>query len=73
MGVGRMGRFLKLAPKPDGTWTESTLYNLGIGPGGGTPDGGVIFDQAGNLYGTTQFGGDKTKCLGIWAAVSFSN
>jgi uncharacterized repeat protein (TIGR03803 family) len=41
----------------NGTWTETTLYafkglNDGFGPGSG-----LIFDNAGNLYGTTPDGG----------------
>jgi len=40
-----------------GGWTESVLWNFtGHGDGGG-PYAGVIFDNAGNLYGTATFGG----------------
>jgi uncharacterized repeat protein (TIGR03803 family) len=35
-----------------GTWTEDILYNFTDGADGASPRGGVIFDQAGNLYGT---------------------
>ena len=34
-------------------WTEQTLYTFQGGNDGGYPWGGVIFDSAGNLYGTT--------------------
>jgi uncharacterized repeat protein (TIGR03803 family) len=34
-------------------WTESVIYNFTNGSDGGTPAAGVIFDGAGNLYGTT--------------------
>lgn len=40
-----------------GNWTESVLYNFDAGLGGGEPQSGVIFDQSGNLYGTTKNGG----------------
>lgn len=40
-----------------GTWTESILYSFSAGADGGYPGGGVIFDSAGNLYGSTQGGG----------------
>ncbi len=40
-----------------GTWTENVLYSFAGGQDGQIPIGGVIFDQAGNLYGTTQNGG----------------
>ena len=38
-------------------WTESVLWNFTGGNDGGVPLSGVIFDSAGNLYGTTFFGG----------------
>ncbi len=38
-------------------WIESVLYTFTRGSDGGYPAGGVIFDQAGNLYGTTAAGG----------------
>jgi uncharacterized repeat protein (TIGR03803 family) len=41
--------------------TETVLYNFSGGANGSLPRGGVIFDTAGNLYGTTQYGGG-TKC-----------
>jgi uncharacterized repeat protein (TIGR03803 family) len=38
-------------------WTESILYNFTNGSDGGWPYSGVVLDQAGNLYGTTFYGG----------------
>jgi uncharacterized repeat protein (TIGR03803 family) len=40
-----------------GDFTEKVLYNFS-GADGNMPVGGVIFDLAGNLYGTTEEGGD---------------
>jgi uncharacterized repeat protein (TIGR03803 family) len=43
----------------NGKWTEKILYSF-CSPSGcaaGFPAGGVIFDGAGNLYGTTEYGG----------------
>ncbi len=40
----------ELTPSENG-WTETVIYNFGATIGGG-PEGGVIFDSAGNLYGT---------------------
>lgn len=40
-----------------GAWTESVLYSFAGGSDGWGPMGGLIFDNAGNLYGTTEFGG----------------
>src|ERR1700730_2233096 len=54
------GTVFKLAPSATG-WTEAVLYHFCGGgsdcPGGGRPGGGLIIDQAGNLYGTTNDGG----------------
>ena len=47
---------------PPGTWgAESVLVSF-TGPNGAHPEGGVIFDTAGNLYGTTYQGGGSTCC-----------
>ncbi|HEX4077654.1 MAG TPA: choice-of-anchor tandem repeat GloVer-containing protein [Rhizomicrobium sp.] len=40
---------------PDGS--ESVLYSFQRATGGYDPEAGVILDKAGNLYGTTAFGG----------------
>ena len=47
-----------------GSWaaTEQVLASLGSGVTGGHPQGGVIFDSAGNLYGTAAAGGDYKAC-----------
>jgi uncharacterized repeat protein (TIGR03803 family) len=54
------GTVFKLTPNSDGTWTESVLYGFTGGTDGGGPLTGVIFDAAGNLYGTTELGGAFT-------------
>ena len=40
------------------SWTESVLWDFTCGKDGCNPYAGVLFDSAGNLYGTTQTGGD---------------
>jgi uncharacterized repeat protein (TIGR03803 family) len=55
-GSGGCGTVFKL----DATGKESVLYNFTNAADGGFPYAGVIRDAAGNLYGTTQFGGDRT-------------
>jgi uncharacterized repeat protein (TIGR03803 family) len=53
------GLIYELQPHGGG-WTESTLFTFTGGDNGAGPLGGLIFDAAGNLYGTTVFGGPGT-------------
>ena len=43
-----------------GSWTERVLHAFGgvNSSDGGGPTGSLVFDKAGNLYGTTEFGGN---------------
>jgi uncharacterized repeat protein (TIGR03803 family) len=50
------GVLFMLAPQADGKWSEAVLHDFAGGSDGASPDGGLIFDGAGNLYGT--LGGD---------------
>ena len=51
------GSVFKLAPNPDGTWTESMLWTPKVHDDGYELESGLTFDEAGNLYGTTMWGG----------------
>lgn len=52
------GTVFELSPTTGGTWTEKILHSFsGPGPDGFGPDAALIFDSAGNLYGTTVGGG----------------
>jgi|ERR1700722_26470 len=53
------GTVYRLSPPvpPGTTWTEADLYSFAGGDGGSSPQTGLTFDQAGNLYGTTSVGG----------------
>lgn len=62
------GRVFELTPAANGTWTEKTLH-LFNGKDGANPRAGVVLDTAGNLYGTTYWGG-KGKCLNVYEKVS---
>jgi uncharacterized repeat protein (TIGR03803 family) len=42
---------------PGGVWTETVLHDFGSGTDGAQPQGGLIFDHDGNLYGMTTYGG----------------
>jgi uncharacterized repeat protein (TIGR03803 family) len=65
------GVVFKLAPKSNGHWTESVLHVFTDGTDGGSPAAGMIFDQAGNLYGTTAAGGGVNPCAGNGCGVVF--
>jgi uncharacterized repeat protein (TIGR03803 family) len=56
-GIGFSGTVFELSPGQGGVWTEKVLYEFGNGELGFHPCAGVIFDAAGNLYGTTSAGG----------------
>jgi uncharacterized repeat protein (TIGR03803 family) len=57
-------------PLHGGAWTETTLHVFqGHDHGdGGAPGGGVILDAAGNVYGTTAYGGSG-PCMLLGTAV----
>jgi uncharacterized repeat protein (TIGR03803 family) len=55
------GTAFELSPGSGG-WTESIIHSFGGGNDGGNPAAGLIFDSAGNLYGTTEWGGGLGNC-----------
>jgi uncharacterized repeat protein (TIGR03803 family) len=58
-GTGGAGTVFKLTPRSGGSpWTETVLYGFTNGPDGGYPYCTLVFDSAGNLYGTTLNGGN---------------
>jgi len=50
------GTVFKLTPI-SGKWKESVVYRFKNSPDGANPYYGLVFDKAGNLYGTTAIGG----------------
>ncbi len=65
-GAGGWGTVFSLQPPAAACkavlcpWTETILYNFSGGPEGGDPlYGDLCFDQAGNIYGTTNAGGSS--------------
>jgi uncharacterized repeat protein (TIGR03803 family) len=60
-GAGGIGAVFKL----DTTGKETVLYSFTGGPGGNYPNGGLVLDAAGNLYGTTSEGGQVPFGFGV--------
>ena len=57
-GTYGLGTVFELSPRRGGDWTETVLYSFGTnGTDGLLPYASLIFDTAGNLYGTTPYGG----------------
>jgi uncharacterized repeat protein (TIGR03803 family) len=52
------GTVFELKPGSNGQWTEKVLHRFN-GDDGSDPQGGLIFDAAGNLYGVNGTGGDN--------------
>jgi uncharacterized repeat protein (TIGR03803 family) len=59
-GIHDSGTVFELSPRQGGGWTETVLHSFGKGTDGSRPAGGLVFDNAGNLYGATQSGGVYT-------------
>lgn len=53
------GVVFELSPQPGGIWAETVLHSFGNGNDGIAPQAGLVFDKAGNLYGTTFRGGNS--------------
>jgi uncharacterized repeat protein (TIGR03803 family) len=59
-GANFYGTVFQLTHSKSG-WTESVLYSFTNGSDGAYPSGALVFDKAGNLYGTAVSGG-STSC-----------
>jgi len=58
-GIYQYGTVFKLRPQGDGEWKEAVLRSFRVNdPRGDDPNGGLVVDRTGNLYGTTDAGGD---------------
>jgi uncharacterized repeat protein (TIGR03803 family) len=59
---GLCGTIFELTPGTNGQWTEQVLHTFdSSGKDGWSPQASLIFDKAGNLYGTTRQGGVTVK------------
>ena len=68
-GTNNSGTVFELSPPASagGSWTETVLYIFpGDGSQGSWPEGNLVFDVQGDLYGTTYMGGagSAENCIG---------
>jgi uncharacterized repeat protein (TIGR03803 family) len=66
-GSEAYGTVFELTPQPDGSWKETVIHTFNfspLDPDGARPEGDMIFDGRGNLYGTA-FGGGSDVGGGI--------
>ena len=66
-GLG-CGLVFEMSPPAPGKtkWTEKVIYAFTGKSDGASPSAGLMFDVAGNLYGTTTYGGDLAACPGTY-------
>src|ERR1700722_7727509 len=67
LGAG-CGVVFRLSPNSKGGWDYKVIYDFSENinnDDGAYPNAGVVFDKAGNLYGTTTFGGSFVCDCGI--------
>jgi uncharacterized repeat protein (TIGR03803 family) len=62
--LNQLGTVFELSPAASGAWTEKVLHSFKTADDGNQPSADLIFDAAGNLYGTTPFGGDVAGSIG---------
>ncbi len=77
LGFSGCGSVYRLQPPAAGcrssrcSWRETQIYLFTGGADGGAPTSTVTFDAAGNMYGTTPFGGGAPGCQGQGCGVVY--
>jgi uncharacterized repeat protein (TIGR03803 family) len=67
---GCCGTVFELTPGSNGQWAKKILYAFSGTIDGNQPNSTLVFDSAGNLYGTTELGGAFTQGCGIYAGAN---
>src|ERR1039458_2812640 len=62
-GAYNSGTVFEFVPNQQGGWDQKILYTFKGGSDGLYPEGQLVFDGAGNLYGTTYWGGKAGSCI----------
>ena len=63
--IASCGTVFKLTPTSQGQWKETIIYNFQGVSTGFDPGAGVTLDSAGNIYGTTIYGGTTSCACGV--------
>jgi uncharacterized repeat protein (TIGR03803 family) len=69
---GGGGTVFELTPQPNGRWKETIIHRFGSAKDGAGPQGGLLIDGAGNLYGTTLYGGNTVCTSGCGVVFELS-
>ena len=71
---GQCGTVFKLSPPKTkgGKWTEKVLHSFAGGTDGANPNGGLVLDDRGAVYGTTYGGGNQGgQCGSVGCGTAF--
>lgn len=71
-GASNCGVVYKLTPRPIAPWRETVLHSFHCGADGELPIAPVTLDSAGNIYGTTPYGGSSPSAGGVAFELSLS-
>jgi uncharacterized repeat protein (TIGR03803 family) len=63
------GLVFELSPTPGGQWTETVIHAFENGGDGRIPQGTLVVDASGNVYGATEWGG--LGCNGFYCGVVY--
>jgi uncharacterized repeat protein (TIGR03803 family) len=63
-GAHASGTVFELSPASAGEWTETILHSFNANTDGNNPQGSLVFDAQGNLYGVAYGGGKTSNCTG---------
>jgi uncharacterized repeat protein (TIGR03803 family) len=53
------GVVYRLTPQSDGSWKETIMHHFESAEDGSQPQAGLLLDNVGHLYGTTEYGGGR--------------
>src|SRR5882672_3956654 len=70
-GTCGVGEVFELSPVSGGGWKQTILHQFQDSVDGAYPNGALVFDSAGNMYSTAQYGGNRNDCSGSGCGTVF--